>query len=110
MTIVFAKIQKGKKKTKPKKKRKKKAQTAKGIEEQMQISWAATFGVCERVHANKWRGYTFLYTWLENDKKNPKKQDNCWTGHLPIKPKSKCVIEKKKKKKHTTEKNQPDVI
>lgn len=35
----------------------------------MQISWAATFGVCERVHANKWRGYTFLYTWLENDKK-----------------------------------------
>lgn len=78
----------------------------------MQISWAATFGVCECVHANKWRGYTFLYTWLENDKKTKKqkKQDNCWTGHLPIKPKSKCVIEKKKKKKHTTEKNQPDVI
>lgn len=37
MTIVFAKIQKGKK-NQTKKKRKKKAQTAKGIEEQMQIS------------------------------------------------------------------------
>lgn len=99
------------KKEKKTNKKEKKAQTAKGIEEQMQISWAATFGVCERVHANKWRGYTFLYTWLENDKKKQKKkQDNCWTGHLPIKPKSKCVIEKKKKKKHTTEKNQPDVI
>lgn len=74
MTIVFAKIQKGKKKPNKKKKRKK-AQTAKGIEEQMQISWAATFGVCERVHANKWRGYTFLYTWLENDKKKTKKKN-----------------------------------
>lgn len=83
------------------KKKEKKAQTAKGIEEQMQISWAATFGVCECVHANKWQGYTFLYTWLENDKKTKKqkKQDNCWTGHLPIKPKSKCVIEKKEKEK-----------
>lgn len=54
----------------------------------MQISWAATFGVCERVHANKWRGYTFLYTWLENDKKKQKNKTTAELDTFQLNPKA----------------------